>query len=758
MIFLWRWVGLLIGVPLLAASSAQAQIEIDAAKGVIEGRVAVAFWPGSEHPNGEIRSIDPAGFQGRLVPQDSPDHELSYPCGTWFQPPPDKYKFWLEGNGMISPFSSIMIYGGGKFRGKGLASITTVVPAGTVRLCPELDLPEGVALRLLHLDSHSRGPFLKREMSRRVHGHAAKQGVLMPAGRVVAVLFDNAAKEYVAISRPEEVFIGETSNVCPKPPGEGTDLLVILTRQTDVRKPDDDDVRLMITGLEKGVKWADVVVPTSDRVYAFWYGLQGGKYGTLGVTSDTIFLNSQDIVLRQRRVESYRDVLRPLPTIGVHLSVPYELMATPMDIEVLTQVGMRSIRRAELPMGTEVFHLESLPTEPLYVKLELPPWAYYEWVDLSAGENRSVFFQPNPIHLTGTVYCGTKQHSASLTFRTNRLDHEDELHVETDEQGRYEVLLFRDGDFPVFIRLKGTELPALLDHVKVPEKFEVVHDFHVPANRYQVQVVDSETGDGIAGAEVYADNSPAGGQRADSFSYLTNENGIVHLRPLRQGDVTLGARAKTYLPSDPLIEPVGDSPLEREITISLDPIGRTKRLRLLLSTGKPAINAAVRAQSALDNNLPFWEGRTDTRGFVELPDYADGAFILIRHPEAGTRIRRWRASEASGGDLEWLLAPPAPPLSIQVSRSWGDPVGASLSLWLEGQRITGRTLAWLAGSPVGGTNRRGKWQAHNLPPTSIKILAWTHSGSDRALVGAYDSFAVTVPFPWLELVEIHTAD
>ncbi|MCP4658689.1 MAG: carboxypeptidase regulatory-like domain-containing protein [bacterium] len=757
MTFLRILVGLLIVVP-LSAASADGQIEIDASKGVIEGTVAVALWPGSEYPEGEIRAIDPAGFQGRLVPQDNPDQELSYPCGAWFQPPPDKYRFWLEGNGMISPFSSIMIYGGGRFHGNGLASITAVVPAGIVRLCPELEPPADVALRLLHLDSHSRGPFLKREMSRRVHGHAAEQGVLMPTGRVIAVLFDNASQQYAAISRPEEVFAGEPSYVCPKPPEEGTDLLVILTRQTDVRKTDDDDVQLMITGLEKGSRRADMVVPTSDRVYAFWYGLQGGKYGTLEVTSDTVFLSPQDIVLRQRRVESYRDVLRPLPTVGVHLSVPYEMMPAAMALEVLTQAGMRSIRRAELPLGTEVFHFESLPAEPLYVKLELPPWAYYEWVDLSAGDNRSVFFQPNPIHLTGTVYCGAKQHPASLTFRTNRLDHEDELHVETDAQGRYEVMLFRAGDYPVFIRLEGAELPAVLDHVQVPEKFEVLHDFHIPANRYRVKVADSKAGDGIAGAEVYADNSSTEGQPADSFKYFTNENGIAHLRPLRQGEVTVGARAKGYLPSDPLTEPVGDSPLEREIIIRLDPIGRTKRLRLLLSTGTAAVNADVRAQAALDNTLPFWEGRTDTSGFIEMPDYADGAFILIRHPEAGTKIRRWRTSEASGGDLEWSLAPPAPPLSIQVSRSWGDPVGASLALWLASRRVTGRTLAWLAGSPVGGTNRQGKWQAHNLPPVPISILAWTHSGTDRAQAGAYDSFAVTVPFPWLDLVEIHTAD
>ncbi len=337
---------LLLALSSFAVSSAQEQIEIDASKGAIGGKVAVAFWPGIEDESGEIRAIEPGGFEGRLVPQDGLDEEWSYPCGTWFQPPPNKYRFWLEGNGMISPFSSVMVYGGGKFQGQGLASITAVVPAGIVRIPTDTELPAHVTLRLLHLDSHSRGSFLKRGMSRRVSGKSAQDGVLMPEGRVIAVLFDNVLREYVALSHPVEIFSGATTYVWPKPPREGSDLLVALTRPSDVPRKSDHDVALLISGIEQGPREPDVVVSTRDRIYGFWYGLHGGAYATLEVRSETVFLSPQDIVLRQRRVESYSGVLRFLPTIEVGISLPNEIAPTAMALEVLTVAEMRSIRRA----------------------------------------------------------------------------------------------------------------------------------------------------------------------------------------------------------------------------------------------------------------------------------------------------------------------------------------------------------------------------------------------------------------------------
>ncbi|MCP4545593.1 MAG: hypothetical protein GY835_03875 [bacterium] len=582
--------------------------------------------------------------------------------------------------------------------------------------------------------------------------------MLMPEGRVIAVLFDNILQEYVAISRPVEISSGATTYVWPKPPREGSDLLVALTRPSGISRKSDHDVGLLIRGIEGGPRGPEIVVSTRDRIYGFWYGLHGGAYATLEVKSETVFLSPQDVVLRKRKVESYSGVLRPLPTVEVEISLPNEMKPTAMALEVLTAAEMRSIRRVELPPDTGVYNFEALPTEAVYVKLETPPWAYYEWLDLGTGGDHKALFQPNPIHVTGTVYRGTVEHSASLTFRTNRMSHEDELIVETDEQGHYEVILFRPGEYVVLVRLEGGKSPAFFDYPQIAEKFSVVVDFQVPPNRYWVNVIDSETRDGIAGAEVYADSTFAEGQRGESSLSITDDKGIAELPPFRRGEVAVSAKAKGYLPSEWTRELVNESALERELTLELRPIGATAPLRLLLSDGAPAVNAEVRAQAALDNTLPFWEGRCDQTGVVNIPDYADGAYILVRHPDAGSTIRRWRRSEASGEYLEWSLASPAPPLSVNVSRAWGDPVGASLALWLFDLRVTGRTLAWLAGSPVGGTNSQGKWQAHNLPPTPISVLAWTHSVTGGALAGAYDSFAVPVPFPWPEIVQIETAD
>jgi len=332
------------------------------------------------------------------------------------------------------------------------------------------------------------------------------------------------------------------------------------------------------------------------------------------------------------------------------------------------------------------------------------------------------------------------------------------LIVETDEQGHYETILFRGGEYVVFIALKGSKGPPFMEYPLIKEKSSMRLDFHVPPNLYRVHVVDSETGDGIVGADVYADCTFAEGKRGESSVSITDESGIAELPPFRPGGVAVRAEANGYLPSDWTREFVNDFAVARLLTLELRPIGATKPLLLFLHNGAPAVNADLRAQAALDNISPFWEGRTDPTGFIGIPDYADGSFILVRHPAAGTTIKRWQTSEASGGNLQWTLPPHSPPLSIQVNRAWGDPVSASLALWLDGQRVTGSTLAWLAGSPVGGTNSQGKWQAHNLPPTPISILAWTHSGTGSALSGSFDYHAVTVPFPWPCIVEIQTAD
>lgn len=79
---------------------------------------------------------------------------------------------------------------------------------------------------------------------------------------------------------------------------------------------------------------------------------------------------------------------------------------------------------------------------------------------------------------------------------------------------------------------------------------------------------------------------------------------------------------------------------------------------------------------------------------------------------------------------------------------------------VEGARVYGTSLAWLTGSPVGGTDGRGVWQGKNLPARDLTLFAWSGgggSGADTAanvLSGALDGLATVVRFPWGGRVEV----
>ncbi|MCP4662939.1 MAG: hypothetical protein GY856_46700, partial [bacterium] len=257
------------------ATFPQTPAEIDVSLGHINGKVALSLWPAKGLE--DQRLIDPSGFEAHLAKEEDLDEELIFPCGTWFQPPPGRYKFWLEGRGSISPFSSVLHFAGGPFKTQGLAGVTPVVPGGVVALSHEGRLKGDIALRLLHIDSHNSAPKIRREMSRRLIGDAMSQGALMPEGLVLAALFDKSSNEYLAISRPVQVSRRATTWVRPQPPKANTDLLVVLDRPILLTDRARYDVEPVLVGLTGNEKRPDVTVPTPERLYAIWYDLQG-KY------------------------------------------------------------------------------------------------------------------------------------------------------------------------------------------------------------------------------------------------------------------------------------------------------------------------------------------------------------------------------------------------------------------------------------------------------------------------------------------------
>ncbi len=751
--------GIAVGGLLASAAGPEESIQLDATKGVINGRVAVSFWPSGDSRGDKL--IDPLGFEVHLVPESDLGQELTYPCGTWLQPPAGKYRFWLEGNGWVSPSSSIMTWLGGTFQGKGGVVINRVLPGGLVGLAEGCAGGSQVVLRILHLDSHRKGPVLHREMSRRVPAGLAKQGVLMPEGPVVAALFDNEAGEYLALARPVAVARERSSELsCAPPPVPQSALLVVLERPALVAADPEDD--LVVEGFQGSIR-PDVLVPTAERVYGIWYELPE-KHVTLTTRSVRSFLEPQDIVLRPGKVESYRGNLRPLPKLDVELELPARWSEEELTLEVQAESDGSLLRSAKLEPGSLRHRFEALPTSLLRVMLAVKPWAVYEPADLSSGEDLTIVLHPETVELTGTVYVGDEGYPALVEFRTNPLHPHDSLEVETDEFGRYETLLFRTGYYAIFVRPVGRENSPFLNYTDEPIKESMVLDFHIPANSYRVRVVDAESGSGIAGARVIADNEfayeePELSDRTRTVSQpsITAEDGVAEMPPLRPGELLLAVSARGYRRAEGLVEPVFEDE-DRDIVVELQPIVKSVALRFSLPGGVAATGAEVRVQHRLDNTPPLWAGDADGEGIVEIPTYADAGFLLVRHPEAGCLIRPLRLTEL-GPDEVWALPPAAGPLVARILRYSGEPASwAGVTMWVDGLQVSGATLAWLSWARVSGANVKGRWVARNLPAAPVRMLAWMGNRDTRGLSGAGDALALTVSYPWRDVVEIEAIE
>lgn len=725
-------------------------IEVDATKGSIQGRVALSFWPTTVEDS-EI--LAPFGFEVHLVPAHDLDLELTYPCGEWFEPPPGRYRYWIEGNGKITPYSSVFAFRGGPFRGKGGVARVPVSPAGTVALDRAFTLPPAGFLRILHLDSHLKDRVLRREFSRRIPAEAAHRGAAMPAGRVVAALFDSARGEYLGITRPVEVQPGGPTLVAPESPAGGSDLVVLLDRSEILDDHAQAPVEIVARSGERS-RAPDVLVPTADRVYAIWYGL-AGNYVELEATAAGAFFPSREITLRPGRVEGFRGELQPLPNLDVQIRLPQPLRRQELGLGVSELPDRSPITGKDLAANSTSARFEGLPPRELEVVLQTGPWAFRERVDLREGQDAEVVFEPRLIEVTGRVFWGDEPQPATVSFRSDPFRPREEVSTVTDEDGAYRIALFRSGYYQVGVQLDSVAGGPYVDYLEEPIVEDRVLDFHLPANRFRIRAVDAQTGEGIAGAELAVDNRLASG-RAYSQPATTGEDGIADLPPLRPGELLVFAEAKGYLRTGPVTEVVPEEDVEVEVTINLEPVGSSGGLRLLLPDGTPAAGAEVRAQTSLGNTPPIWSGVADPRGLLEIPPHAKGTLLMVRHPQGGGLVHAWHGTQAEAEPEVWTLPPPAPLMTVHVVQPGGDPAPwAQVAIDLGAVRVHGASLAWLASSPVGGANRQGIWQGRNLPAHDLRVHAWASSAVTPAVLsGALDGLAVLVRYPWSNVVEV----
>lgn len=714
-------------------------IKLDPAGGVIDGRAAMAFLPvdteaGPSDPYSYF--LDPAGCTAHYAPKANLDAEEVYPCDEWVQPSSGRYFAWLEKGWQRTPYVVHGVRSGGASRGQGMISSMPLAPAGRVALAEAV---AGHSLHVLHLDSHLHGKYPQREVFRRIPEAKLMEGALLPEGPVVAFLYDGAKREYEWVSPRTMVTAGRVTTIAGPAPSKSTALFVTMVRPKPVADYDKLAIELL-AGPPGEERPPDVSVPGVYHYYALWYGLEG-KYARLSAGSESAYLEPVEIPLRAGKVETFSERLKPRPSLEAVLDLPVELPPAPRSLAVLRSADRELVREVELPPETDREVLQALPAQELLVSLQSPPWTITKEVDLSDGLDKTVTFAPRPILLHGTVYFGDRPHPASVIFATNRA--QDELRVETDEEGRYETVLFRPGIYLIRVEIAGREGPGFVEMTnREPITDSQRLDFLVPGNRFEVEVTDRSSGEPIAGAHVSCLNRADEGPTV-ALESATGEDGMALLPPLRPGALKVDVQADGYLPSELEADRVEEHDKNRRLTIALEPEGERRALLLTLPDGRPAGYAEVREQMVPGGNSP-WRSAADVSGRVEVPDAVQGSTLLIRHPDAAFLVATWRPG--SGEITHWQLPRSQPPLAVFVAEPWGDPASfASLAVKVDGRWWTGPELAWLTRSRT-ATSSSGQWLGAQLPEVPLELVAWGRESASAGLA-PLEAAAVSVPWP-----------
>lgn len=710
-------------VCLALASHAEAQLN---------GQVAVEIWPASGRFSNEKMVLPDCS--AHLVPNHDLDRELIFPCGDFFAPPPGRYLHWIEGIDRISPDHLVLAYAGGPFQGQSLSIVRGTVPAGRVSFAGVPENPD-LVVRLLHLDSHFVDDRVFFEFHRRLPAARAKQGAQLPVGNAVAFLFDNAKGEYLALGRPFEVQAGaETRLASPQRPA-ATAVLAILERPdiVDSRSRDDLAPHLLVGGrrLEPDLRFGDAA-----RVYAVWYEVTGDS-ARLELTSRNWRIAETIFSLRGGKVEALRPELKPQPQLRVDLQRPSSWLEREARL-LLVEPGASSLRPiAELVLGpndsSAIF--TSIPSRPLEVELRVDSYSLREAIDASDGLDHSVIFQPETIELHGRVLVGDQLAAgATITFHLNRLQRlpearQDRLVVETDAEGRYQATLFAPGWLPITITLPDREsLPfSIFPRLYIEESGPL--DFHLPANRFTVEVVDRRSGRGIEGAEVEIESSFGEGS-VTSTSDRTRAQGLLDLPPIEAGRLQLRALAPRYAEGSKVVE-VSKGIRKSRFRIELSPLADTEEISILLPDGRPAARAlAALFASTIDSSPPLWQGAADQEGKLEVPREAEGSALLIQHSGAGGVALPFPYPQAL------RLPPRAPDLVFHVVDRRGVPSPTTAIAFRLGEvQVAGRALSFLLANPLPATDHQGIFRASGLPLGTVGVWAWAPALQGEALTG-----------------------
>lgn len=692
-----------------------------------------------------------AGCRAHVIFEGEPESEAVFPCGEYFLPPAHgrMLRAWAEQGDAMSPHPERFVP---RDSPPGtLMTVTPFAPAGRVVLAIP-DAGPGIALRLLDADPLPlRAGRLPPELLRSLTPDRWQEGALMPAGHAVAWLWDVAAREVIALSRPFEVAAGKAVAPHLTVPGRGSQLIAELIRTPESGYEHDEE---MAIELELGGKTRkpDLVVPTTFKVYAFFFDLEIGEAGLKAETPSTL-LPLQRLALEAGRIHRLSAQLVRRPELEVELGLPPELLEERPTLEVFRVADLKQLESRRLTRNSRREIFENLPADLLAVQLVTTLGTFVERVDMSDALDASVRIEPRIIAISGTVYLEDEGHPARLIFKTAKGE---DLEVFTDPAGSYQLLALESLKF-VEVEPEGGASPHV-DFFQKPLDSSRTLDFRLEAKDFRVKVLARESRRPIAGARVALRNSfpaevpegekPPSGlppQKILSQSVTTDDTGEALLPQLRAGDLELKASAIGYRRSPkPTRFQVEEADREKVFELLLDPEGPAAALILERPDGSPADGAEIILVADLAAGQPVHSAKADRSGRAEIP--RQPGFLLVRHPEAASQVFPWPPQDESGSPSR--LAPSAEVLVLKVEDGAGRPAaGAHLAIWLEGRKLSGPVLAFLSRSRD-SADQDGFARLTNLPRSPILVLAWAKRQSDTASRGELDQQATRVDYPW----------
>lgn len=730
---------------------------------VVRGPLAVVPVPLNDSSGDGRMDLDNCRVHLTKIPTQGPPppaSDLLFPCNEW-HPPPDHrlFSIWLEAERQISPLSRWISHPGEPATAEGTRIPLPVTEAGRVTPSASVADDPDVFLRLFQAEIPPEQSPPVDAWSRTDPVRDARQGVLAPTGRIVAGLWNRESGRYLSLSRPFEVARGQAVTA-PLPSTEKTSTVLVRLRRAD-GMPDTDlrDVDLSLIGEQAAIP-PDLIVPTLHTLLAVWYQLEPGEM-ELRAESARQGLAPARLDLSAGKVTHLDAQLRPRPSLDVELSVPAVLDdedGEALGLAILRLPDREIVARQELGPGSRRHRFTRMPLSRILVILETPVGSFEMLADLTSGEDGFVFFEPPIVALSGVVFLGDEGHPASLDFH----DLEQSTHsVETDTEGRYEVII------PMPVRSAEIELtdrdgPSWIEFFSRPITETRELDFHLDDVEFQVRVGDALTGEPIPGATVVFRNLFVGRDEGDQTTAqlgTTDEEGLVLLPPLREGILEVQAEADGYYPMDqPSKATISDSSSDQTIEMTLQPIMEALPLQVFLPSGIPAAGAHVLLVDSLATGRILFQETTDAEGKVSLPSTTPGV-ALVRHPDAAFLIREW-AQEPDDDDVRWSLPTASDrPFRTKIFDDDDEPSysNSQIVLWVQGQRLSGNVLGWLiAGRPV--ADHEGGWVAVNLPPGEVGILAWSMRLHEEARRGGLDTFAISVPYPWPDVVRVEVLD